>query len=119
MEKREFYIEANSFAAPFFSDSSKGYVDATDATAALDAFAAGYRHPCGLYAATAYTSADARNKGEEPLARWLSNQAQRLEGVTGVIRMDAPGVGEINGEAVTIEDPKAGCVVAPNPTEPS
>lgn len=111
MQITEFYIEANSFAAPFFSDSSIGYVQANSAATALEQFAADYTHPCGLYAATAYTSADARNKGEKPLARWLSNQAQRLQGVTGMIRMDGPGKGEINGEVVEIENPKAGCVV--------
>jgi hypothetical protein len=104
----EFYIEANSFAAPFFSDQSHAYIEAETAAQALEQFAASYSHPCGLYAAVAYTSADARNKGEKPLARWLSNQAIRLEGVTGSIRMDAPGRGEINGEAVVIENPKEG-----------
>lgn len=107
----EFYIEANSFAAPFFSDHSHTYVMAGSAKNALEHFAADYSHPCGLYAAAAYSSANARNKGEKPLARWLCNQAQRLEGVLGTIRMDGPGRGEINGEAVTIDDPKAGCVV--------
>jgi hypothetical protein len=107
----EFYIEANSFAAPFFSDQSHGYVEAASPADALLQFAADYKHPCGLYAAVAYSSADARNKGEEPLARWLSNQAQRLSGVTGSIRQDVVGELEINGEMVVIEDPKAGSVV--------
>lgn len=107
----EFYIEANSFAAPFFSDQSNGYVEAADAAEALLKFAADYSHPCGLYAAVAYTSADACNKGEKPLARWLSNQAQRLQGVTGSIRFDGPGRGEINGERIEIENPKEGAIV--------
>lgn len=109
----EYYIEANSFAAPFFSDQSHAYVEADSPAAALERFAGEYRHPCGLYAAVAYSGADARNKGEDPLARWLSNQAQRLEGVTGMVRMDEPGKGEINGELVEIADPKAGKVVEP------
>lgn len=108
----EFYIETNSFAAPFFSDSGHCYITAESAGEALEKCAYEYRHPCGLYAAAAYTSADARNKGEKPLARWLCNQAQRLEGVIGMIRMDGPGRGEINGEQVTIDDPKAGAVVS-------
>jgi len=107
----EYYIEMNSFAAPFFSDSGHCYVAADSPAKALEQCHAEYRHPCGLYAAACYSSADARNKGEKPLARWLSNQAQRLAGVTGIIRMDAPGRGEINGEHVVIEDPKAGCIV--------
>lgn len=109
---REYYIEANSFAAPFFSDASHAYVEADGPAAALERFASDYSHPCGLYAAVAHSSADARNKGEAPLARWLSNQAQMLEGVTGTVRMDEPGKGEINGELVEIADPKAGKVVA-------
>lgn len=116
---QEFYIEANSFAAPFFSDRSIAYVEAQTAESALIQHAADYSHPCGLYAAAAYTSADARNKGEKPLARWLSNQAKRLEGVTGFVRMDAPGKGEINGEAVEIEDPKGGGIVSESPGAPA
>ena len=108
----EYYIEANSFAAPFFSDQSNAYVEADTPDQALISFADKYTHPCGLYAAVAYTSADARNKGEKPLARWLSNQAQRLQGVTGTVRMDRPGEGEINGETVMIENPKAGSIVS-------
>ncbi len=107
----EYYIEANSFAAPFFSDQSHGYVEADNCALALEKFAADYKHPCGLYAAVVYSSADARNKGQKPLARWLSNQAQRLEGIDGMIRMDEPGKGEINGELITIDDPKAGSIV--------
>jgi len=112
MNMAEFYVEANSFAAPFFSDTSHAYVEAKTPAQALEQFAADYSHPCGLYAATVYSSADARNKGEKPLARWLSNQARQLQGVTGSIRMDAPGKGEINGEPVEIKDPKVGRVVS-------
>lgn len=113
---REFYIEANSFAAPFFSDRSIGYVSADSAAEALEKFASDYRHPAGLYAAAAYTGADARNKGEDPLARWLSNQAIYLEEVhkrpgAVMIRMDGPGKGEISGKSVEIENPKEGRVV--------
>lgn len=108
----EFYIDANSFAAPFFSDPSHAYVEAPSAGAALEKFAADYRHPCGLYAAAAYASADARNKGADPLARWLSNQARALEGITGTVTQKSVGVFEINGEHKIISDPKAGGVVA-------
>lgn len=104
----EFYIETNSFAAPFFSDFGHVYVSAETAEAALLLAAKGYSHPCGLYAATAYSSADAKCKGEYPLARWLSNHAAALDGVTGLIRSIEPGVIEINGKTVHIEDPKGG-----------
>lgn len=76
----EYYIEANSFAAPFFSDPSHAYVEGNTPSAALLKFAANYKHPCGLYAANAYTSADARNKGEGPLAQWQSNAARGIKG---------------------------------------
>lgn len=112
----EFYIEANSFAAPFFSDQSFRYVEAETPAEALEKFAAEYNHPCGLYAAVAYSSADASKKGEKPLARWLSNQARYLQEVYArpgavMIRMDEPGKGEIDGKPVEIENPKQGAVV--------
>lgn len=72
-EEREFFITARSFAAPFFSDESTGYVKAESAEAALTKFAAGYSHPFGLYAAEAWESADHYQKSKVPLARWLSN----------------------------------------------
>lgn len=107
----EFYIETNSFAAPFVSDNGHCYVQAKTAEAALEKCAAEYRHPCGLYAAAAYTSADARNKGEKPLARWICNQAKALEGAR-MIMSHSPGDVEIDGVRTTIPDPKGGKVYA-------
>jgi hypothetical protein len=105
----EFFIEAASFAAPFFSDQSYAYVKANTAAEALEKFAGDYSHPCGLYAATAYSGADARNKGEKPLARWLSNQARHLETTEyTMLRMDAPGKGEMDGKPFEVESPKEG-----------
>ena len=69
----EYFIYANSFAAPFFSDSSTSFVEAETPEAALKKFAADYKHPCGLYAASAYESADAYHKHEDSLAQWVSN----------------------------------------------
>lgn len=83
----EFFITARSFAAPFVSDESTHYVDADTAPDALDLLAASYTHPCGLYAAEAWESADAYHKRKDPLARWRSNRAQEQA------------------------DPKGGCVV--------
>lgn len=71
----EFFIVANSNAAPFFSDTMHAYAKGADANAALIAYLATKPHPCGMYAAVAYASADAHHKGEEPLARWLSEKA--------------------------------------------
>jgi hypothetical protein len=112
----EYFIMATSFAAPFFSDTSDGYVTAETPEAALERFAADYRHPCGLYAAVCYASADAYHKGETPLARWLSNHElaiQRLKpkgsgyGYLG----HGPGDFEIDGVRHRIEDPKGGRVL--------
>lgn len=109
----EYYIETNSFAAPFFSDQGHEYVEASSAKAALDKVAASYGHPAGLYAAVAYTSADARNKGEKPLARWLCNHEREKQARTANLggysfRSLEPGRFEINGELFTVKDPKEG-----------
>jgi hypothetical protein len=108
----EFYIETNSFAAPFFSDSSHTYVEANSAADALEKTAAAYSHPARLYAAAAYTSSDARNKGEKPLARWLCNKALAMDGRLGTVRSDHPGHIEHNGETITVDDPFGGRVLA-------
>jgi hypothetical protein len=75
----EYFIVANSFAASFASDYSFSYVNATSPEVALEIFAANYKHPFKLYAAMAYSSSDAKNKGENPLARWLCNKEIALE----------------------------------------
>lgn len=103
----EFYIETNSFAAPYFSDSGHLYVTANNVGEALEICVANYKHPCGMYAAAAYTSADAKNKGEAPLARWICNQAKRLENAS-MIFVHSPGDVEIDGLRTTIENPKGG-----------
>lgn len=76
----EFFIVANSFAAPFFSDKSTAFIEADSPEQALESFAASYSHPCGLYSAGAYENANAMHKNEPPLARWLSNKAAGLDG---------------------------------------
>lgn len=76
----EYFIIANSFAAPFFSDTSEKYVVAEDHLNALNDFVKNYSHPQGLFAAAIYPNADAYHKDEKPLARWLSNKAQDNDG---------------------------------------
>lgn len=115
--KREYFIRANSFAAPFFSDESSGYVTASTPEEALEKYAMEYKHPCGLYAAACYDSADALHKGKEPLARWLSNHEQEKQRITkgmGSYSMlgHAPGDFEINGVRHKIKNPKGGSVVS-------
>jgi hypothetical protein len=41
---------ANSFAAPFFSDTESGFIEAPDATDALEKVRRKYKHPAGLFA---------------------------------------------------------------------
>ncbi len=74
---QEYFIIANSFAAPFCSDESRTYVTGQTPLIALQEFATRYSHPYGLYAAAAYKSADAYHKGEKPLAKWLSNKSRQ------------------------------------------
>lgn len=76
----EYFVFANSFAAPFFSDPSTGYTTGDTPQDGLRSFVASYNHPCGLYAAMLYVSADAYHKGHDPLGRWLSNDAALMLG---------------------------------------
>jgi len=72
----EYFVVANSFPAPFVSDQSTGYFTSDDdPKRAMEEYAAGYSHPCGMFAAGLYASADAYHKGEKPLVRWMSNKA--------------------------------------------
>jgi hypothetical protein len=110
----EYFIVANSFAAPFVSDQSTAFRTARTPAGALLDFAATYRHPTGLYAAAAYRSADAYHKREPPLARWLSNQAKAMERRTeSSFRHDGdePGSLTIDGKSHAVDDPKAGAIV--------
>lgn len=75
----EFFVVANSNAAPFVSDTSDYYVEAESAELALTKAVAEYRHPCGLYAMNVYRCADSYHKGYEPMALWRSERAQGNE----------------------------------------
>ena len=112
----EYFIMTNSFAAPFFSDTNSCYREAETPEQALEQEAAEYSHPSGLFSAVAYSSADARNKGEKPLARWLCNHAQAEQEITKDLKGysylgHAPGKFEINGELHEVPDPKGGSIV--------
>ena len=76
----DFFITARSFAAPFVTDESTHYVTADTSQQALEDFAASYSHPCGLYAAEAWESADDYHKHREPAARWRSNHVHETSG---------------------------------------
>lgn len=110
---KEYFIFANSFAAPFFSDSSTHFETAPDPVTALEKFAKNYSHPCGLYSAACYGSSDDYHKNKKPLAMWNSNhvkaiEANRPKGGGYSYRGDGPGKFEIDGKQIEVADPKRG-----------
>lgn len=113
----EYFIVANSFAAPFVSETSTKYVEADNPEAALTDFAAGYKDSrFGLYAAMCYANADAYHKGARPLAKWLCNheiEKERLTKDIGSFTYLSVGVGEfeINGTRHVVANPKDGRIV--------
>jgi hypothetical protein len=72
---KEYFIVATSFAAPFFSDTSKEYHKGSDPEQVLNTFARLYSHPARLFAAYLYPSADAFQKGKKATLTWLSKAA--------------------------------------------
>ena len=107
----EYFIVANSFAAPFVSDTSESFQKAESPKEALELFAKRYKHPCGLYAANCYKSANDYHKNKKPLAKWLSNEAKFMRGKTGSMFSPMTGKIRINGIMHNIDNPKEGCVV--------
>ena len=113
---KEYFIVSNSFAAPFFSDTSTGYQAAPHAEKALEVFAEEYKHPCGLFSANVYESADAYHKGEKRLAQWLCNQEIEMQKITAKMSGYSylgHGVGKfrIDEKEYSVENPKDGRVV--------
>lgn len=122
----EFFIVANSFAAPFFSDESTAYIEAGTPEDSLLGFVGGYSHPCGLYSAICYASADAYYKGQAPLAKWLCNHEIEKRRLTEALDAysylgDGPGRFRINDQWHMISNPKEGRIVSiqPGPTRSS
>src|SRR6185312_15188341 len=74
----EFFIVANSFAAPLVSDTSEHFIRAIDAGTALVQFIPTYKHPSGLYSARVYTDANAYHKREKHLGEFLSDEAKKV-----------------------------------------
>lgn len=86
---KEYFVKANSFAAPFFSDSSAVYVKGENPKKAMEKFVKEYTHPCGLYAANLYESADAYHKQRKALVKYRSNEAEFMQKEkTGRIQID-------------------------------
>ena len=75
----EFFVVANSFAAPFFSDTDEQYVKGKTAQAAMDTFRKKYAHPAGLFAAALFINVDAYHKGKKALVVWLSAKAKKID----------------------------------------
>jgi len=73
----EFFIVANSKAAPIVSDTSHFFAEGETAAAVRDLAVAEYDHPAGLYALNVYASADAYHKKQDPLAVWRSPEAMK------------------------------------------
>ena len=114
----EYFIVANSFAAPFFSDRTEEYVKGKNPKDAMQSFVDSYRHPCGLYSAALYRNADAFHKGQKPLCRWLCNFEIEKEKLTGgkscTLRHDVDKKGhflEVNHERHYILHPKKGSII--------
>jgi len=117
----EYFIVANSFAAPFFSDRSEEYIRGKNPENGMHHFMAQYEHPCGLYSANLYKNADAYHKGEKPLCRYLCNlelEKQRLTKGKGSYsflhssRNDLQFI-EIDHERHYIKNPKEGKILIP------
>lgn len=112
----EYFIIANSFAAPFFSDTSEHWVEANSPKEALEKFADEYDHPCGLYAASCYQDANAKLKGVVPLAEWLSNHELAKQKNPPSDRYsyknNGPDNFEIDGKRIIVDNPKGGSVVS-------
>lgn len=105
----EYFVRANSFAAPIVSDTSTGYQEGDTAEAAMLAFVEGYSHPSRLYSANLYASADDFHKGRPTLVEWMSNHALLLQhDGCATIRSLRPGLVEVNGEQRECEEPYDG-----------
>ena len=107
----EWFVVANSFAAPFFSDTSEDYVEGETARDALKLFMEGYKHPFGLFAAVVYESADDYHKGRAPAARWTSNKAVAVEKIVkerGAVLFDESGPDGFIADGVRYDIPKGG-----------
>lgn len=106
-DTNEYFVIANSFAAPMFSDTTMEYVKGSTPREAMQKFVAEYTHPCGLYAALLYESADAYHKGKKEIVRFLCNQEierAKLMKNGGSFYGKGNGVFEINGKEYRVKD---------------
>ena len=73
----EYFYVTRSNAAPFFSDTRYGFIEAENPTFALYELMTQYDHPSGMYSAGIWASADAYHKNEPALMTWLSERATK------------------------------------------
>lgn len=112
----EYFVFSNSFAAPFFSDPSSGFVSADTPEQAMEKFVKEYKHPCGLYSAALFSDANSYHKGDKPLLRWQCNHFIEMEKITkGMagysVLSHGPGLFEINHKQHKVENPKGGSII--------
>jgi len=113
---KEYFVNENSFGAPFFSDTSSCFVKGKDPLDAIRKAVKKYKHPCGLYSARLYESADAFHKNKKALAKFDCNVVIKQELATEgkgcySLRHDRDSKGEfieVDGEKHYIENPKGG-----------
>lgn len=113
---REYFIVANSFAAPFCSDQSHSYQKGSTPESAMMMFAAEYSHPCGLYSAQLFESADAYHKNKPFLCEWHSNRVIAEKKATagkGAYTFYGESASRFSVDGVwhDVENPKGGRVI--------
>lgn len=111
----EFFVKAQTFAAPFCSDELVRYIPGEDPVEAVEAWVESRPHPCGIYYAAVYANADDMHRGRKPLCEWKSNyQRAREEATKGKGCYISRGLGEnafeIDGEKFWVECPREGAV---------
>jgi hypothetical protein len=112
----KYFIHSNSFAAPWFSDEGHSFQIGDSPEDALLKFKASYSHPCGLFAAMCYASADDYHEGKSPLAKWLCNSQIERDRITKDMHGfsflgEGPERFRINDTWYDIENPKEGRVL--------
>jgi hypothetical protein len=83
-----YHYQANSNAAPFFSDPSDGFVEANTPMDALKKVVSEYTHPCGLFAANIETCEPTPKKLARFLCASAVAQQKAIELSHGGIRRD-------------------------------
>jgi hypothetical protein len=112
----EYFIVANTFAAPFVSDRCEAFEEAESPEAALLAYVNRFSHPARLFAAAVYQSATDYHKDKGPLATWLCNhEIAKRKAVQGKKRYSCvslgPGRFKIDGDLIVVKNPFDGQIV--------